>query len=116
MRSFEEFWPYYLREHAKESTRLSHVVGTSLSIVLLIAAFFLGDGKLLLLAVLTGYGCAWISHFFIEKNRPATFKYPMWSLRADFKLWYLSLVLRSLSLQKLGLPSLESPPKTDDRD
>ena len=89
--SFEEFWPYYLREHSKPRTRLLHYIGTS--IVVGIAAVALLSGNLLwLLAIpLAGYGFAWIAHFIVERNRPATFTYPLWSLAADFKMWWLWL-------------------------
>ena len=90
-RSFGEFWPYYLREHSKPRTRLLHYVGTS--IVVGIAAFALLFGNLLwLLAIpLAGYGFAWLAHFVVERNRPATFTYPLWSLRADFRLYRIAL-------------------------
>lgn len=90
-RSFSEFWPFYLREHSKPQTRLLHYVGTS--IVVAMAIFALLSGRLLwLLAIpLAGYGFAWFAHFRVERNRPATFTYPLWSLAADFKMWWLWL-------------------------
>jgi len=90
-RSFREFWPFYLREHSKPQTRLLHYVGTS--IVVAVAIFALLSGRLLwLLAIpLAGYGFAWFAHFRVERNRPATFTYPLWSLAADFKMWWLWL-------------------------
>jgi hypothetical protein len=90
-RSFREFWPFYLREHSKPQTRLLHYVGTS--IVVAMAIFALLSGRLLwLLAIpLAGYGFAWFAHFRVERNRPATFTYPLWSLAADFKMWWLWL-------------------------
>jgi hypothetical protein len=84
--TFEEFWPFYVSEHAKKSTRKLHFVGSTGALVC-IAAAILGRPKWLLVAPLIGYGPAWCSHFFIEKNRPATFKYPLWSLRADAIMW-----------------------------
>jgi hypothetical protein len=84
--TFEEFWPFYVSEHAKKSTRKLHFVGTTGAMVS-IAAALLGKPKWLLVAPLIGYGPAWYSHFFIEKNRPATFKYPAWSLYADLVMW-----------------------------
>ena len=85
--SFEEFWPYYVLEHSKKTTRLLHFAGTTASIVTLGAAIVKRKPALVPLALVAGYGPAWISHFFIEKNRPATFKYPLWSLLADFRMW-----------------------------
>ena len=90
-RNFREFWPHYLREHSKPRTRMLHYIGTS--IVVGLAIFALLSGRLLwLLAIpLAGYGFAWIAHFKVERNRPATFTYPLWSLAADFRMWWLWL-------------------------
>src|SRR5687767_13686916 len=87
--SFEEFWPYYVREHAQKTTRTLHFVGTTAAVACAAAAAVLGKKKLWLLAPVLGYGPAWVGHFFVEKNRPATFTYPLWSLLADFKMWSL---------------------------
>lgn len=96
-RSFAEFYPYYLGEHSNPTCRRLHFVGTSLVIALL--AYTIGSGKwLLLLAVpLFGYGFAWVGHFFFEKNRPATFTYPLYSLAGDF------VMFRDILLGKLRL-------------
>ncbi len=89
--SFAEFWPFYLREHSRTSTRALHYIGTTL--VVGIAAFALVSGRLWWLATmpLAGYFFAWLAHFTVEKNRPATFTYPLWSLAADFLMWWLWL-------------------------
>lgn len=84
--SFEEFWPFYLREHAKPATRWMHFVGTHLGLAVLGGALATGQLWAIPAALVPGYGFAWVSHFFIEKNRPATFTYPLWSLLGDFKL------------------------------
>ncbi len=89
--SFAEFWPYSLREHRQPGTRTLHLVGTTLSLLLLVAAAANGRSLLLLGAVLAGYGFAWFGHFAIEHNRPATFRHPLWSLAADWKMWALAL-------------------------
>lgn len=86
-KTFEEFWPYYVLEHSKKSTRVLHFIGTTAAVATLGAALVKGKPALIPLALVAGYGPAWISHFFIEKNRPATFKYPRWSLLADFRMW-----------------------------
>ncbi|OLS61632.1 DUF962 domain-containing protein [Pseudomonas putida] len=85
--SFAQFYPYYLNEHANPACRRLHFVGTTLVIALL--AYTIGSGKwLLLLAVpFAGYGFAWIGHFFFEKNRPATFQHPFYSLLGDFVMY-----------------------------
>jgi len=89
-RSFKEFWPFYVGEHSKKLTRVFHFTGTLLALTLVAMSFRLG--AILLFAVpVAGYGFAWGSHAFIEKNRPATFTYPLWSLIADFKMFVLML-------------------------
>ncbi len=85
--SFEEFWPYYLEEHSNPLCRVLHFVGTTGALTLAGIAAVTLNPFLLPAALVCGYGFAWIGHFFIEKNRPATFKYPLWSLRGDFKLY-----------------------------
>lgn len=86
-KSFDEFWPFYVKEHRKQSTRLFHFVGTTAAMACLAGGLLTKRRWLLAVAPFAGYGPAWISHFFIEKNRPATFKYPVWSLKADFVMW-----------------------------
>lgn len=85
--SFEEFWPFYVREHSQKATRSLHWIGTTAAASCLAAAAITRRPSLALLAPVAGYGPAWFSHFFIEKNRPATFTYPLWSLRADLVMW-----------------------------
>jgi hypothetical protein len=89
--SFGEFWPHYVREHGLPLTRRLHFIGTSLVIGVFLLALFTHHFAVLWLMPLAGYGFAWVSHFFVEKNRPATFTYPFYSLAADFvmyaKMW-----------------------------
>lgn len=88
--SFADFWPHYVNEHSKPPTRLLHLLGTTVGIALLV--YFIASGRwwLFPLAFVPGYGAAWIGHFFIEKNRPATFQHPLWSFMGDYKMiWFM---------------------------
>jgi hypothetical protein len=92
IKSFQEFWPYYVREHSKPGCRILHFIGSSAGIVCLIATFITANLWPIPLGLAIGYGCAWTGHFFIEHNRPATFKYPLWSFISDWKMWALMLI------------------------
>lgn len=88
--TFEEFWPYYLREHSRPETRALHIAGTSITGASLAAWLTTYQGKYLGLAVVGGYGLAWLGHLMFEHNKPSTFGNPLWSLRADmlmYRLW-----------------------------
>jgi len=84
--NFEEFYPFYLGEHADRTSRRLHVIGTVLALTQFAGAFLTQQPRLLLTGLLFGYGFAWIGHYFFEKNRPATFKHPLWSLRGDLRM------------------------------
>ncbi len=90
-RSFAEFYPFYLSQHANIVCRRLHFVGSA--IVLAVAAYSLVTGSYLwLLAIpVIGYGFAWLGHFGFEKNRPATFTYPIYSLRGDWVMFFQML-------------------------
>ncbi len=83
-KSFSEFYPFYLSEHANSSCRGLHYIGSSLVLALLGYVLATGSWMLLWLLPVIGYGFAWIGHFVFEKNRPATFQYPLWSLIGDW--------------------------------
>ena len=86
--SFKEFYPYYLEEHSKPATKLLHFIGTAISIGMLSRMVQTADPIYFLYALLAGYGFAWAAHFFIEKNKPATFSYPIYSLIGDYKMFW----------------------------
>ncbi|ROM71375.1 hypothetical protein BK654_10105 [Pseudomonas brassicacearum] len=85
--SFAEFYPYYLSEHSNSTCRRLHFVGTSLLMLIFLLAFVAGTWWWLLALPVAGYGFAWVGHFFFEKNRPATFQYPFYSLLGDFVMY-----------------------------
>jgi hypothetical protein len=86
-KSFADFYPYYLGEHSNSTCRRLHFIGTSLVILILILALFATAWWWLIALPVAGYGFAWVGHFFFEKNRPATFKHPLYSLLGDFVMY-----------------------------
>ncbi len=87
--SSDEFWPFYVSQHLRRATRRLHFAGTSAGLACL-AAFVLTQNVLLIpLGLAVSYGLAWIGHFCFEKNSPATFQYPLFSFRADFRMYGL---------------------------
>ena len=91
-KNFEEFYPYYLGEHANITCRKLHFFGTSGVLALLLLIFFTGNFALLWGLPIIGYGFAWAGHMLYEKNRPATFKHPIYSLMGDFRMFWDILV------------------------
>lgn len=85
--SFAEFYPFYLDEHKQPMTRRLHFFGTSLVIVFFHLFLFTFDWRMLVAIPIAGYGFAWVGHFFFERNRPATFKHPVYSLMGDFVMF-----------------------------
>lgn len=85
--SFREFYPYYLQEHSNRTCRRLHFVGTSLVIVIILSALMTGQYVWLWAIPVAGYGFAWVGHYGFEKNRPATFKHPFYSLLGDFAMY-----------------------------
>lgn len=86
-KNLDEFYPFYLSQHSNRTCRRLHFIGTILAIFQLIRTiFFAFNIANFFLVLVIGYGFAWVGHFFFEKNRPATFKYPWLSLQGDFRL------------------------------
>lgn len=85
--SFNDFYPYYLEEHANRTCRRLHFVGTSLVILTALYAVFSGNWSALWLLPVIGYGFAWVGHFYFEQNKPATFQHPFYSLAGDFVMY-----------------------------
>jgi hypothetical protein len=87
-KTLQQFYPYYLEEHQNSTCRILHFIGTGLVLLILLAALISGNYIWLVSIPLVGYGFAWVGHFFFEKNKPATFQYPMFSLASDFILFF----------------------------
>ncbi len=87
-RTFEQFWPHYLREHSHPRTRALHFAGTTFGGLMVLAWIATGSEGYLVASLVGSYGLAWFSHFFVESNQPATFLNPAWSLRADLRMYW----------------------------
>ena len=91
-KTLKEFYPYYLEEHQNPTCRALHFIGTGLVLLILLAGLASGNYLWLISIPFVGYGFAWIGHFFFEKNKPATFQYPGFSLASDFILFFDLLI------------------------
>lgn len=87
-KTLKEFYPYYLTEHKNLTSRVLHFIGTGLVILSVFTGILFHEWRFILATPFLGYGFAWIGHFFFEKNKPSTFKYPMFSLASDFLLFW----------------------------
>jgi hypothetical protein len=85
--SYEEFWDFYVSQHSNKTNRRLHFVGTSLAMACVAGGALFKKPSLFLLAPVFGYGFAWFGHFVFEKNKPASFDHPVWSLKSDFVMW-----------------------------
>lgn len=92
--TWSEFWPFYLREHNNRANRITHFVGTTIALGFLIAAAVLREPWFLLAGLVSGYAFAWFGHAVFQKNRPATFRYPIKSFASDWRLWLVTLIGR----------------------
>ena len=88
IKTYKEFYKFYLSEHQNTSCRRLHFIGTAIVFIVLFVSIFKNNYTYLILIPIVGYGFAWVGHFFFEKNKPATFKYPLWSLVSDFKMFF----------------------------
>jgi hypothetical protein len=87
-RSFGDFYPFYLSEHSNQVSRRLHFTGTSIAVALLVTAAITQRWWLVAVALVQGYAFAWVGHYFFERNKPATFRYPAFSLMGDWRLWW----------------------------
>lgn len=85
--SFTDFYPFYLSEHRDRTCRRLHFVGTSLGLACFVLALATQNAWWVLAGIVIGYACAWTGHYFFEKNRPATFTYPVYSFMGDWVMW-----------------------------
>lgn len=92
IKTYEEFYQFYLTEHSKTGTRVFHFIGILLVFFVIGYVIYSGKERFLWYIPIFGYGFAWLSHALIEKNKPATFKYPLWSLISDFRLFFELLI------------------------
>jgi hypothetical protein len=90
-RSFAEFYPFYLSQHQDRTCRRLHVVGSTLVLLVLAVAMATATWLLLLALPVVGYGFAWVGHFRFERNKPATFQYPLYSLMGDWVMYWQTL-------------------------
>ncbi|MCS6995641.1 MAG: DUF962 domain-containing protein [Casimicrobiaceae bacterium] len=85
---FRDFYPFYLGEHQHPMCRMLHFIGTTLGLIFLLAAIPTGNAWLILVGLIQGYAWAWVGHFAFEKNKPASFKQPLYSFLADWVMWF----------------------------
>ena len=108
--TYEGFWPYYVAMHSKAATRWVHLVGTLTGLAVSLYGLLSGDWLFLLWLPVIGYGTAWPAHFLIQKNNPATFGHPLWSLRGDAQMIRTMLAGRDHELAKTAETWLAEPP------
>ncbi len=108
IQSFDDFWPYYVRAHSRARTRLLHAIGSIAAVIMLGISFAVSFWFLIAVPVI-GYAFAWYAHFFVEKNKPATFGHPFYSLAADYRMLFLMMAGRmSAEVKKYVTPA--APP------
>ena len=90
-KTYSAFFNFYLSEHSHPATRAVHYLGSACGIAAVVLTVANGQLWWIAAGLIAGYGCAWFGHFFIEKNRPATFRYPLWSFIGDYHMFALWL-------------------------
>lgn len=104
-RNMKEFWSFYLSEHSHPTNRKLHFIGSLLGLVFLGVAIYTWNPWFLLAALVSGYAFAWVGHFIVEKNRPATFRYPLKSFAGDWMMFYFTLTGKiDKELEKHSIP------------
>ena len=107
--TYQAFWPHYVSEHRNKLNRNLHFLGTSLVLLLVLMAAINANAWLLLGLPFAGYGFAWAGHYFVEKNRPLTFEYPLWSLIADFQMFaFMCLGRMDREVKRMGVLKLDA--------
>jgi len=87
LHSFAEFYPYYLNEHNNRTCRKLHFIGSTLALLCLWSLIWTHEPLFFVAALVCGYGFAWVGHYGFEKNRPASFKRPLWSFMGDWRMY-----------------------------
>ncbi len=100
-RTFADFYPFYLGEHTHPVCRRLHFIGTTLAVALILVTLITQRWWLVLAAFLEAYAFAWAGHFFFERNRPATFRYPVLSFMGDWRMWW-DIVTRKQTINGRG--------------
>jgi hypothetical protein len=103
---FEEFFPWYVGQHSKRATRWMHFAGTHLGAATAATGIVTRRPALLAGLPLVSYSVAWFSHFVIEKNNPATFGHPLWSLRGDMRMLAMMWQGRDAELERIARDAL----------
>lgn len=92
--NYRAFWPYYVSQHRNKTNRNFHFLGTALTLFVLFETIVQLKPFLLLALPFTVYGFGWLGHYLLEKNKPVSFRYPLWSLRADFEMFFFMCAMR----------------------
>jgi hypothetical protein len=92
--NYDEFWDFYVSEHSQPLNRTLHFIGTSLAVLMLVFFIWRGIWFYFPLCLIIGYGFSWVGHFFVEKNKPASFQYPFWSFISDYKMLFFMVLGR----------------------